>query len=297
MALIINLQADTGIVDRSENTTRFYEQIRKYPTMTQEEEVEWFKKMKYGRTKKEREDARNYIICCNQRLVVAAAKKYSNKDNLMDFTNEANIGLIKAVDKFDETRGVKFASFALWYIKRSINDCKAEDQMVKPTNYSKTFHVIAKAKDKFMQKNERMPNQIELMEFINEHYHKNIKDPHDLCDIINSRVDLSSDDDEYASDVNFFNVVTASKNECEKNDAYKYNQEFITLLMEPLTEREKIIIKLMFGLEDDLKGQYKSSDVGEKLGLTKERVRQLKKLALEKMKKEYEKRMAEYEYI
>lgn len=295
MGLIINFAAETGIVGRSENTTRYYEDIRKYETMTQEEEVEWFRKMKYGKTKAEREAARNHIICCNQRLVVAAAKKYSNIDTLMDFTSEANIGLIKAVEKFDETRGVKFASFALWYIKRSINECMEEQQIVRRTNYSKTFHVVAKARNSFLQENERFPSNQELMEFLNEKYNKGIKDPHDLCDINTTRIDISNDDDEtYASDINVFNRVSASQNDCEVDTNDTYNKEFIKLLMEPLNKNERRVINLMFGLEDTLKGECKSSDIADNIGLTKERVRQLKKSALVKMRKEYEKRMKEY---
>ena len=98
MGFVINLKADTGLVDRSENTTRFYKDIKRFQPFTREEEVKWFTILKEG-TPSERKHAREYIINCNQRLVIAAAKNYANTNNLTDYINEANFGLIKAVDK------------------------------------------------------------------------------------------------------------------------------------------------------------------------------------------------------
>jgi RNA polymerase primary sigma factor len=159
MSLAINLKAETGLlVDRSENTTRFYEDVKKYPILTKEEEEKWFGVLASG-TDKEKEFAREYIWLCNQRMVIAAAKKWAKTDTLMDYVNEANFGLMEAIEKFDTSFDVKFASYAMWFIKRAINKYICGDlQVVKRPNYSKTFHVISKATNDFLQENERIPS-------------------------------------------------------------------------------------------------------------------------------------------
>ena len=81
MSLVINLKADTGLVDRSENTTRFLKDVKDFPTLTREEEIEWFTKYKHG-TKEEKEIARDYIMLCNQRMIIAAAKKWAKTDTI-----------------------------------------------------------------------------------------------------------------------------------------------------------------------------------------------------------------------
>ena len=294
MALVINLKADTNLVDRSENTTRFYKDIRQYKVLSQEEEIEWFKKMKQGKTQKERDYAREHIIKCNQGLVLAAAKHWANTDTFMDFTNEANIGLMKAVEAFDYTRGVKFASFAMWYIKRSMNEGAAQEQMVRRTNYSKTFHVVSKATNKFVQKNERIPTSDELMEIVNSEYGKDIKDKNDLLDVQVARIDYDTDDDSsYAyGDITDFNRASASYNAYEEKEYNDFNKEFVSTLLETLAPRERDIIKMRFGISDNgVVCEYQIADIAEKLGVTKERVRQLEKEALKKMKIECLKKM------
>ena len=91
MALVINTSIDSGLVDRSENTKRFYKDVKSYPTLTAEQERYWFNIFKNGSTRKEREYAREYIINCNQRYIISVAKNWATTDNLMDYVNEANI--------------------------------------------------------------------------------------------------------------------------------------------------------------------------------------------------------------
>jgi RNA polymerase sigma factor (sigma-70 family) len=292
MALVINLKADTRLVDRSENTTRFYKDVRHFKPLTAEEEIEWFKKMKHG-TPKEREYAREYIIKHNQRLSLAAAKNWATTDSFMDFTNIANIGLIQAVEAFDYTRGVKFASFAMWYIKRAINEGLAESQMVKRTNYSKTFHVVSKATNKFIQENERTPTSDELMEIVNSDFNKDIKDKNDLLDVHVARIDVDTEEDnDYTyGDVGDFHKASASYNDYEIQEHNDFNTEFISKLLVILTPREQEIIKLRFGLSDKISGEYQYEDIAERFHLTKERVRQIEKESLKKMKEEYIRRI------
>lgn len=290
MKYIINIKADSNNVNRSENTSRFYRDIRKYKPMNKEEEIEWFTLLKKGTPAQQRR-AREHIIKCNQRLLISAAKNYATTDNLTDYINEANFGLMEAIEKFDVSKGIKFASYAMWFILRSINQFKYDTlQMVKKTNYSKTFHIMAKARSLFYQEHERYPSDDELLQLINTHYGKQIKDKADLVDMKIAHIDVQSNEESEAisySDVNDFNRTSASYNAYEKNVHEEFNNTLLHQLMSKLTDREKEIIMLRYGLIEDngLKYEHDLADIANKLGITSERVRQLCIEALKKMQK------------
>lgn len=315
MGFVINLKADTGLVDRSENTTRFYDDVKNYKPFDREEEIEWFTKLKAAKVKveelsnkgcdkkeyaialKEYEKIRDYIVLCNQRLVIAAAKKYSTTDTLTDYINEINFGLLEVIDKYDVSKGVKFASYAMWYIIRSINSFKyGEAEMVQKSNFYKTFHVISKAKNKFMQKYEREPTTDELLEILNKEYGKDIKDKNDLLDLNYASIDTDArdEDDNYVGgDIVSYNRASASLNAYEKTEANEFNAKLISSLLVALPPREQKIIKMRFGLYNDngFHREYELNEIAEKLNLTSERVRQLEISALKILRKEYEKRV------
>lgn len=296
MGLIINLKAETGLVDRSENTTRFYKDIKDYKPLTREEEIEWFTKYREG-TPREKEKAREHLILCNQRLVIAAAKNYATTDTLTDYINEANFGLLEAIDKFDVTKGTKFASYAMWFILRSINKYKyVTSQMIAKTNYTKTFHVMSKAKNTFMQENERYPTEEELLEIINDVYHKEILDKADLLDMRIESIDVEAEDDDEAfglSTTMDFQRSSATYNESEKTAQEEFNKKLVSSLLNVLSPRDREIMKMRFGLyeENGLRREYELTEIGEKLGLTSERVRQLEISSMKKLKEEYANRL------
>ena len=296
MGLIINLKADTGLVDRSENTTRFLKDIKDYPTFTRQDEVKWFTILHNG-TEEERKHAKEYIMLCNQRMAVAAAKKWATTDTLMDYVNEANFGLSEAIDSFDETVGTTFASYAMWYILRAINNYNnGDNQLVKKTNQSKTFHVIAKATNEFLQANERMPTSDELLEIINTKYNKDIKDKNDLLTFHYTKIDVdeqNSEETTYVGDVADYNRVSASYNDYVTEENNEFNRAVVGSLLSKLSPRKQEIIKMRFGLYEDngLKREYEREEIGQKLGLTSERVRQLEIEAMKEMKEEYLKKI------
>lgn len=295
MGFVINLKAETGLVDRSENTTRFYKDIKGYKPLTREEEIEWFTKLKEG-SPSEKKKAREHLILCNQRLVIAAAKNYATTETLTDYINEANFGLFEAIDKFDITKGTKFASYAMWFILRAINKYKYDtSQMISKTNYSKTFHVMSKLKNKFIQENEREATNDELLLIMKEMYpNKDIKDKNDLLDMRIESIDAETDDDDSFHEVADYNRVTASYNESERNAQSDFNKTLVSSLLNILTPREQEIIKMRFGMYSDngLCREFELIEIGEKLGLTSERVRQLEISALKKLKDEYANRVS-----
>ena len=281
MSLVINLKADTGLVDRSENTTRFLKDVKDFPTLTREEEIEWFTKYKHG-TKEEKEIARDYIMLCNQRMII------------MDYVNEANFGLLEAMDRFDTTHNVKFASYAMWFIKRAINKYICGDlQVVKRPNYSKTFHVLSKATNDFLQKNERTPSPDELFEIVTVKYGKDIKDKNDILDLKVSYVDESANDEDESpnyGDVAAYNRASASYNEYEEKEEEEFNKKVVSSLLSKLSPRKQQIIKMRFGMyegDNGLRREYEREEIGQIIGLTSERVRQLELEAMDEMKAEY----------
>ena len=293
MSLVINLKADTGLVDRSENTTRFLKDVKDFPTLTREEEIEWFTKYKHG-TKEEKEIARDYIMLCNQRMIIAAAKKWAKTDTLMDYVNEANFGLLEAMDRFDTTHNVKFASYAMWFIKRAINKYICGDlQVVKRPNYSKTFHVLSKATNDFLQKNERTPSPDELFDIVTVKYGKDIKDKNDILDLKVSYVDESANDEDESpnyGDVAAYNRASASYNEYEEKEEEEFNKKVVSSLLSKLSPRKQQIIKMRFGMyegDNGLRREYEREEIGQIIGLTSERVRQLEVEAMDEMKAEY----------
>jgi RNA polymerase primary sigma factor len=215
----------------------------------------------------------------------------------MDYTNEANIGLSQAIDKFDPNKGVKFASYALWFIKRAINDFNNDAmQVVKRTNYTKVFHVRAKAINNFAQENERDPTADELLEIMNNKYKKDIKDKNDLLDLRMTYVeDMGNDDDDVVNraDISAYNKLSASYNQYEATVNQDFNNEMIDSLIDILPPREKDVVLMRFGLKDNkgFRRVYETSEIADMLGVTAERVRQLEKAALKKMRKEYNTRI------
>ena len=315
MGFVINLKAETGLVDRSENTTRFYKDTKKYKPFDKDEEVEWFTKLKiardnlkqlekstdrvsYAKANKLYNEIREHIILCNQRLVIAAAKNYSTTDTLTDYIDEINFGLLEAIDKYDVSKGVKFASYAMWYIIRAINTYRYGDaEMVQKSNLYKTFHVMSKAKNKFMQDNEREPTTDELLEILNDVYGKDIKDKNDLLDVNYASIDADTTDDEdnySGNDIMMYNRNSASYNDYEKTESKEFNAKLISSLLNVLSPREKQIIQMRFGLYDDngLHREYELNEIADIIGLTSERVRQLELEAMKTLKEEYLKRVS-----
>lgn len=293
MRRIINLEVgnDEARLNRLPNTMRYYNDIRKYQTMSKEEEKQWFIRLRDG-TEKEKKEAREHIIKCNQRLVIATAKRYANENDLTDYINEANIGLMEAIDKFDVSMDFKFSSYAVWFLVRSINAYKYNTlPMVRQTNQYKIFHTISKAQNKFFQENERYPTDDELLDILNNVYHKEIQEKTDVIKSVYSSIDVAADDDDKAGfgDVIEFQTASASTNGYVSQMDNNFNKILLKKLFKYLTKRETDILMMRFGMYEDngLKREFELSEIGERIGLTPERVRQLELGAIKKLQDHY----------
>jgi RNA polymerase primary sigma factor len=188
----------------------------------------------------------------------------------------------------------------MWYILRAINNYNnGDNQLVKKTNLSKTFHVVSKATNDFLQEFERTPTPEELLDIITTKYKKDIKDKNDLLDLKISYVDETNGDDSDTVTVNYgditaYNRASASYNAYEAVETNDFNKALVTSLLSTLTPRKQQIIKMRFGMYEESKGlvrEYEREEIADKLGLTSERVRQLENEAMEEIRKEYVSRM------
>lgn len=289
--MIVNLKSGTSdYFERTETLIRYYDDIRKYGLLSQEDEIKLFQLLKNG-SSSDKQKARETIINSNQRFVVAIAKKFGTNDNILDLISEGNIGLMEAVDRFDYTKGVRFSTFAVWYIRRAVNTYNINHgTLVTKSNISKTYHVISQATNKFIQRELRQPTLEELRDIIVNEYNIDIKD---VIDVLETRVVSIDNDYNNASDnQNFKDVMefktnSAYENSFEKDSDKEFNKELIDTMLNKLSSREQEIIKLIFGIGYDR--EYELQEVAKKVNLTTERVRQLKFTIMNKLKQEYKK--------
>ena len=253
---------------------RYLQEIGHQDLISTDEEVELAQRIKKGDQK-----ALEKLTKANLRFVVSVAKQYQNNGlSLLDLINEGNLGLIKAAKKFDETRGFKFISYAVWWIRQSIMQAIADQsRLVRiPINQSGTVKRIQKAYDKFEQENGRMPSVDEIADDINlpqdkveeamnvEHSHISIDAP------------LNSDGTKLIDVLPNKNLLPTDIQLIEEG-LYKE----IKRALQRLTFKEQIIVKAFYGIDQK---EMSLEEIGEKTNLTRERVRQIKEKAISKLR-------------
>ena len=265
----------------SEALDRYLTEIAREPMLNPEEEAELAAKIHKGG--KEGEQARDRLVSANLRFVVSVAKQYQNQGIfLTDLINEGNMGLVKAAEKFDETRGFKFISYAVWWIRQSIIEALAvKSRIVRvPLNQVGIAGKVNRASDQFIQQNGRIPSTHELAQLtgIDEN---TIESAHDANSHTTS-IDAPLGNDE--GDNSMAEMLTSddsSSNSDSQLDRESMNQFINDLLKEVLNEREQSIIRESFGI-----GVMEKSleEIADEMGMTRERIRQVKEKAIRKIK-------------
>jgi len=270
------LKITKSITNReSASLDKYLQEIGKEELITVEEEVELAQRIKKGDQK-----ALEKLTKANLRFVVSVAKQYQNQGlSLPDLINEGNLGLIKAAEKFDETRGFKFISYAVWWIRQSILQALAEQSRIVrlPLNQVGSLNKINKAYSRFEQENERKPSAEELSVVLDLPAEKisdtlRVSGRHISVDApfvegeANSLLDVLINDDSPNADHALINESLSRE---------------IDRALATLTEREQDIIKLFFGIGCS---EMTLEEIGEKFGLTRERVRQIKEKAIRRLR-------------
>ena len=259
----------------SASLEKYLQEIGRQDLLSAEEEVELAQRIHQGD-----QAALDRLVTANLRFVVSVAKQYQNQGvSLSDLINEGNMGLIKAAQKFDETRGFKFISYAVWWIRQSILQAIAEQSRIVrlPLNQVGSVNKINKIANRFEQEHERRPSVDEIAE----------------------RVDLPQDKIEDALKAGTRHIsVDAPFSEGEENSlldvlpnpdtpmadnllVIESLREEIKRALQTLNERERNIIEAFFGIDQP---EMTLEEIGEKFGLTRERVRQIKEKAIRRLR-------------
>lgn len=270
------LKINKSITNReSASLDKYLQEIGREELVSVEEEVELAQRIKKGDRK-----ALEKLTRANLRFVVSVAKQYQNQGlSLPDLINEGNVGLIKAAEKFDETRGFKFISYAVWWIRQSILQAIAEQSRIVrlPLNQVGSVNKINKVLNKFEQENERKPSLEEISEKVDL--------PEDKIDDalkINSRhvsVDapFSDGDDNSLLDV----LVNNDSPMADRALVLESLRAEINTALQSLNERERNVIEAFFGINQQ---EMTLDEIGTKYGLTRERVRQIKEKAIRRLR-------------
>jgi RNA polymerase primary sigma factor len=270
------LKINKSITNRSSAALdKYLSEIAKEPLLTVDEEVELAQRIHSGD-----KEALDKLVRSNLRFVVSVAKQYQNGElTLSDLVNEGNVGLIKAAEKFDETRGFKFISYAVWWIRQSILQAIAEQSRIVrlPLNQVGSVNKINKVLSKFEQENERRPSVEEISEKLDLPEEKideamSVNSRHVSVDAPfvdgedNSLLDVLINDDAPMAD----KTLVMESLKAEINNALKM-----------LNERERNVIEAFYGINQP---ELTLEEIGSKYNLTRERVRQIKEKAIRRLR-------------
>lgn len=271
------LKITKSITNRdSASLDKYLQEIGREELITAEDEVELAQKIKQGD-----QVALEKLVKANLRFVVSVSKQYQNQGlTLPDLINEGNLGLIKAAQRFDETRGFKFISYAVWWIRQSILQAIAEQARIVrlPLNQVGSLNRINKAFSRLEQEFEREPSADEIAEIL-EIGEDKVSDSMKISGRHIS-VDAPFKDDE---DGNLLDVL-ANNNTPNSDIALMMEslQKEINRSLSTLTEREQDVIKLFFGI--GIPHPLSLEEIGEKFNLTRERVRQIKEKGIRRLR-------------
>ncbi|MDC6383937.1 RNA polymerase sigma factor RpoD/SigA [Flagellimonas taeanensis] len=257
--------------------TMYLNDISRIPMITENEEVDLAVRIRQGDTK-----ALERLVSANLRFVVSVAKQYQSRGlNLHDLINEGNVGLVRAASKFDETRGFKFISYAVWWIRQGIIQALAEkSRMVRlPLNKINVINKINKATSQFEQNNERVPTAEEITELIDF----SLSEIQICLNLSSWAISMDEPLNAGDGDLNMYDTMSSQEFGRPEEKLIKDSLQLeIDGILEILSYREAFVIKMYFGIgTDDSMGM---EEIAFHLDLTTERVRQIKTRALNRLR-------------
>lgn len=280
------LKITKSITNReSASLDKYLQEIGRKELISVDEEVELAQRIRQGD-----QAALDKLVSANLRFVVSVAKQYQNQGlSLPDLIDEGNLGLIKAAQKFDETRGFKFISYAVWWIRQSILQALAEQSRIVrlPLNQVGSLNKISKELSKFEQEHERRPSTSELAERL----HVPVDKISDSMKVSGRHISVDAPFVE-GEDNSLLDVLP---NEDSPMADQSLNQESLSKevnrALDQLTPRERDILKMFFGIGCQ---EMTLEEIGAKFDLTRERVRQIKEKAIRRLKGQKSKLLKAY---
>jgi RNA polymerase primary sigma factor len=270
------LKITKSITNReSESLEKYLQEIGREDMISIEEEVELAQRIRKGDRK-----ALERLTKANLRFVVSVAKQYQNQGlSLPDLINEGNFGLIKAAEKFDETRGFKFISYAVWWIRQSILQAIAEQSRIVrlPLNQVGSVNKINRMLSKFEQENERRPSIEEISQVINLPEEKVDEAMSANTRHVSVDAPFTEGDEGSLLDV----LINESSPMADRQLVIESLQSEIKQALQILNDRERNVIEAFFGINGP---EMTLEEIGEKFGLTRERVRQIKEKAIRRLR-------------
>jgi RNA polymerase sigma factor (sigma-70 family) len=303
----MNIKAyENSITIRTDAVKRFLSDIQKTKVITSAEEKSLFSKYEdsvnrvnevkasnmpaataaniIAKEEKLQDEIRNEVILRNQRFNFAVAKRFNNGDILMDLVNVGTIGMYEAFQKYDYKEGVRFCSFAVWYIRRAINAFLVKENLsVRTTNNTRIMPKVKKIENDFFLKNGRKPSGVEIMDILMDKYGIEVAVESDIYGTRMESIDayFGDETDNTFDKSEEYNNATASYNDYENEVENESLSLSMRRAMKVLSERERTIICMANGI--GYNKDYKDKEIGEELGLTSERVRQLRNSAQTKL--------------
>ena len=270
------LKITKSITNRKEpSLNRYLQEIGSEPPLTIEEEIDLAQRIKQGDRR-----ALDRLTKANLRFVVSVAKQYQSQGlSLPDLINEGNMGLIKAAEKFDETRGFKFISYAVWWIRQSILQAIAEkSKMIKlPLNQVGTASKISHASSKFEQEFERRPSLNEIADTLDLPEEKIEEAIKASGHAVSVDAPLSDSEGNSLIDV----IPNDSIPDTDEEMLMESLREEISRALNFLDDRERVVIESYFGIGQP---ELTLEEIAQKCGLTRERVRQIREKAIRKLR-------------
>ena len=274
------LKIQKSITNRnSEALDKYLVEIGRAPMVSIDEEIELAQIIKKGGRAAER--AKNKLVEANLRFVVSVAKQYQHQGlTLTDLIDEGNIGLIKAAERFDETRGFKFISYAVWWIRQSILQAIAEQSRIVrlPLNQVGSLNKVNQESNRSEQENQRRPSVEELAQRTGIDEEKISQSMAASGHHVSIDAPFGEDDDNSMVDV----MASGEDSRTDKHvDHESMAMELRQVLDKVLKDREKQIVCACFGIGETEKGL---EEIGDKMGLTRERVRQIREKSITKLR-------------
>ncbi len=273
----LEVEALTQSYSMSDDPVHLYlKEIGNYPLLTMTDEIELAKKIADGD-----EDAKRILAESNLRLVVSIAKRYVGRGlSFLDLIQEGNLGLIKAVEKFDYTKGYKFSTYATWWIRQAITRSIADQSRTIriPVHMSEVINKTYRVSRNLLQELGREPSDQELADAMNLPIEKVREILKVSADPISLDTPIGEEDDSHLGDF----ISDESMMGPEEAASYSILKDQITKLLDTLTDREQRVLILRFGLKD---GRSRTlEEVGKEFNVTRERIRQIEAKALRKLR-------------